>query len=239
MSKNEVLNKKEKPLYFGHRWRLRKRFLIDLGTSMLDYEMLELLLTMSIPRRDVKPLAKRLIAKYKDLSGVIDAQIEELKEFSGLSTTTAVLLKIVKESIRRACCPKLETRDEEQISNWIDLATLAREQIVADNESAIYAFYFNSNPNYIGKLKICEQLNSDIIDKKKLVMGLYEFNASVVAIIYSNHENIPLSEEKEFTACQKLEYYLSLFGTKLLDYQILEKEQTISFSHFGLLKSNK
>ena len=57
--------KEERPLYLGHRARLRERFLIDDGASMPDYEVLELLLTMSIPRRDVKPLAKKLINKCK------------------------------------------------------------------------------------------------------------------------------------------------------------------------------
>lgn len=52
-------DKQEKPLYLGHRERLRARFLADDGASMPDYEVLELLLTMSIPRRDVKPLAKK------------------------------------------------------------------------------------------------------------------------------------------------------------------------------------
>lgn len=85
-------DKQEKPLYLGHRERLRARFLADDGASMPDYEVLELLLTMSIPRRDVKPLAKKLIAKYGDIGGVLHAPAHELIDVCGLSVNTLALL---------------------------------------------------------------------------------------------------------------------------------------------------
>ena len=53
-----------KPSYIGHRERIRQRFLIGEGRDMADYELLELVLTIAIPRRDVKPLAKELINKF-------------------------------------------------------------------------------------------------------------------------------------------------------------------------------
>ena len=66
----------KKPHYAGHRKRLRERFLRDLGQTMEDYELLELVLTQAIPRGDVKPLAKQLIADFGDFGGVISADVE-------------------------------------------------------------------------------------------------------------------------------------------------------------------
>ena len=51
------------PHYLGHRVRLRMRFLAGGADAMPDYELLELTLFAAIPRRDVKPLAKALIAR--------------------------------------------------------------------------------------------------------------------------------------------------------------------------------
>ena len=59
-----LTNAKEDPDYVGHRQRLKSRFVADRGRSMPDYEILELLLTYAIPRRDVKPIAKELIKRY-------------------------------------------------------------------------------------------------------------------------------------------------------------------------------
>ena len=60
----EVKGKAEaKPHYFGHRDRLRQRFLQGGPDALADYELLELVLFMAIPRRDVKPIAKQLLVK--------------------------------------------------------------------------------------------------------------------------------------------------------------------------------
>ena len=69
----------DKPHYINHRQRLRERFRKAGADGMHDYELLELLLPYSIPRRDVKPVSKRLIGKFGSLSGVLDAEQRELE----------------------------------------------------------------------------------------------------------------------------------------------------------------
>lgn len=236
MDKKEKTTETEKPLYLGHRSRLRARFLIDNGASMPDYELLELLLTMSIPRRDVKPLAKRLIARFNNLNGVISAPIKELLDFSGISLSTAVLLKIVEEGNRRAASPKLGSRDEEKIRNWTDLADFARKQINKTDKPSIFALYFNSDIRYLGKRNVGETLNSELIDKYKLIAGLNEFSASIVALIFYIPENRFIDENKEFYKCQELKNYLRLFNTSLIDYQILLPDYNFSLWHLKMLK---
>lgn len=63
--------KKPAPHYLGHRKRLRERFIRGGAEALQEYELLELILFRAIPRRDVKALAKRLIAEFGDLSGVL------------------------------------------------------------------------------------------------------------------------------------------------------------------------
>ena len=67
----------------GHRERLRKRFLRAGGDALADYELLELLLFMALPRRDAKPLAKRLIKRFGAFSDVIGASVKQLREVDG------------------------------------------------------------------------------------------------------------------------------------------------------------
>lgn len=62
---------KEVPDYFGHRQRLKARFVADMGKTMADYELLELILIYAIPRKDVKPLAKALLRRYSNLASVL------------------------------------------------------------------------------------------------------------------------------------------------------------------------
>jgi len=58
------------PHFHGHRDRLRARFAETGGEGLADYELLELALFRSIPRRDVKPLAKALLARFGDTARV-------------------------------------------------------------------------------------------------------------------------------------------------------------------------
>ena len=87
----------DKPYYIDHRKRLRERFQKTGSDGMHDYELLELLLTFSIPRRDVKPVAKKLISTFGSLSGVLDAEQKELEELNGVGSMSASLIHLVKE----------------------------------------------------------------------------------------------------------------------------------------------
>ena len=81
----------------GHRDRLRQKFLSAGMTGLHDYEKLELLLTYSVPVKDVKPVAKRLIKKFKNISTVLDADEGELSDIEGLGRTSVLLIKFVRD----------------------------------------------------------------------------------------------------------------------------------------------
>jgi len=91
------MKKRETPHYIGHRNRLRKRFMNHGIESLQEYEIVELLLTFSIPYKDVKPIAKELISKFKSLKGIIDAPVEELKKVKFVKDKTVELIRFIKE----------------------------------------------------------------------------------------------------------------------------------------------
>ena len=85
----------------GHRERLRARFLKGGADAMPDYELLELTLFAAVPRRDVKPLAKALIARFGSFAEVIAARRERLQEVSGVGDAVVNQLKIVEAAAQR------------------------------------------------------------------------------------------------------------------------------------------
>jgi DNA repair protein RadC len=80
----------------GHRERLRKRFL-DFTDQVSEIELLELILTYSIPRRDVAQIARNLLQHFRNIDAIISAPIEELASFPGIGESTAVLFKIIDD----------------------------------------------------------------------------------------------------------------------------------------------
>lgn len=88
----------ERPHYHGHRKRLRGRFLRSGLAGFADHEVIELLLTLAIPRLDVKEPAKALLGRFGSLQGVLDATVPELKSVKGIGEVAAISLHIVREA---------------------------------------------------------------------------------------------------------------------------------------------
>ena len=85
---------KDKNIHAGHRKNLRKEFLVNGLEGKADHQKLELLLTFAIPRRDVNPIAHKLINEFGSLAAVIDAPVEELTKIEFISENVAVLIKL-------------------------------------------------------------------------------------------------------------------------------------------------
>ena len=106
MSQDEA----EVPHYHGHRERLRDRFREAGADALADYELIELLLFRAIPRRDVKPLAKALLAKFGSFVEVVSAPSARLREVEDMTESAATELKIVEAAAHRFARGKVVKR---------------------------------------------------------------------------------------------------------------------------------
>ncbi|MEH6720785.1 MAG: DNA repair protein RadC [Aurantimonas endophytica] len=132
----------------GHRDRLRERFAAAGADALADYELLELILFRTIPRRDVKPIAKALIARFGSLAEVLNAPRRRLTEIAGVKDAVALDLSIVAAINQRAM--RSAVRRREVLSSWaavLDYCTAAmahesREQfriLFLDKKNALIA----------------------------------------------------------------------------------------------------
>ncbi|CAO4169845.1 JAB domain-containing protein [Methylorubrum extorquens] len=114
----------ETPHYHGHRERLRARFAQAGAEALADYELLELTLFRSIPRRDVKPLAKALIHRFGSFAEVVSAEPARLMEVEGVSAGVAADLKLVEAAGRRLARGAIAARP--LLSSWSALIEYLR-----------------------------------------------------------------------------------------------------------------
>jgi DNA repair protein RadC len=112
------------PHHLGHRDRLRQRARRGGLEALPDYELLELLLYRSIPRADVKPLAKALLARFGGLSALLSAPIEDLRAAPGVGPSVALDLKLMQEAALRLGRETLTKRP--LISSWSALLAYVR-----------------------------------------------------------------------------------------------------------------
>ena len=107
---------KDTPHYHGHRDRLREKFAAAGSDALPDYELLELVLFRAIPRRDVKPLAKALVARFGSFAEVVSAEPARLMEVPGVSAGVVSDLKVIEAAGRRLARGAI--RERELLSSW-------------------------------------------------------------------------------------------------------------------------
>jgi len=121
------------PHYYGHRERLRERFREAGAEALSDYELLKAVLFRALPRRDVKPLAKTLIATFGSFAEVISAPVSRLAEVKGLGDATITELKLVQAAASRLI--RGEVKKRLVLSSWPAVLDYCRSaQAFADRE---------------------------------------------------------------------------------------------------------
>ena len=120
----------------GHRSRLRRRFLVAGAEALADYELLELLLFGALPRGDVKPLAKRLIARFGSFAAAVNAPVDALARVDGMGQASVVALKTAQAAAIRLLGEPL--RDQPLLSSWSQLLDYCRVAMAGLQAASAY-----------------------------------------------------------------------------------------------------
>ena len=138
----------------GHRERIREKFLNNGIDGFAEYEILELLLTYCIPRKDTKPIAKELLNKFKSLDNVFKADLDKLSAIDGLGKNSVAFLKLIgdlpsivyKDELKNKKLIKKETL---KISNKDILLKYLRNKIGYEEIEKFYVIYLSSSNEVI------------------------------------------------------------------------------------------
>lgn len=228
--------KEELPDHLGHRQRLRDRFLADGGKSMPDYEFLELILTIAIPRRDVKPLAKKLIAKFKSFAGVINAPIEELLEFEGIKENSATILKVVKEAAIRLNWQVLNNSDEPIINNWDLLIDYCRSSMGHQEFEEFKIVFLNSKLKVIGE----ESQQRGTIDQvaihpREVIKSAVLKGANAIILVHNHPSGNTTPSKADIDITKKINAAAEAMNIRVLDHIIISKSDFYSFKEHRII----
>lgn len=221
----------------GHRERLRKRYIKSGLEGFNDYEVLELLLTYSIARKDVKPIAKELIEKFGTIDELAKSDIKSLLEVDGIGEGSAVFLKLIGDIALTLYREKIEDKDILTIKSKNSLLSYLRGEIgYSPREEFKILFLDTSN-----KLIASETLFSGTIDKsaiypREIVERVIKNRAKSV-IFAHNHPSGSISpSKKDIELTQYMYDSLKLLEIRLLDHIIVTKNSYFSFLEEGLIE---
>jgi DNA repair protein RadC len=230
----------QEPTYLGHRERLRTRFMVDEGASMPDYEMLELLLTMAIPRRDVKPLAKRLINKFDNLKGVLHAPAHRLLDIKGVTPNTIVLLRLIHACMLRSAYAGLTISENPVITSWEQMEEYYWQKLAYCEIEEFHVCYLDASYHYIGeKLLSTGTINQASVHPREIIRAALENKAVYIAIIHNHPSGAYKPSDYDIAVTREIEQLAEVMNFELYDHLIVAKDGVYSFRAHGLIKPKK
>jgi len=225
-----------RPHYYGHRKRLRERFLKSGFAGMAEHEGIELLLTLAIPRKDVKEPAKELLSRFGNLRGIFEAPLEDLRSVPGVGSVAPVAFRIIREAAN------------------LYLQQKAEGQTCLASPKALYKFWLSR----LGSLKYevfevayldsghkllrdgIERLEEGTVDRaavypRRVMEAALRKSASVLVFAH-NHTNGDVSpSEQDKILTKALVIAASTLHIKVYDHIIVSRDQVFSFREEGLL----
>lgn len=224
----------QRPHYWGHRERLRTRFLAGGHTAMPEYELLELVLFNAIPRIDVKPLAKRLLATFGDLSGVIAASEHRLTNVEGANARVYYHLRLIEAFSHRMGQAKVLQRDV--VTSWDDLVTYCRT-VMAHRETEQFRVLYLNRKNVLISDEAQGEGTVDHVPvyPREVAKRSLELNASSVILVHNHPSGDTTPSDSDIDMTLQVQCACQAIGVAVHDHVIIGKGTETSFRSQGLL----
>lgn len=230
--------KKPAAHYHGHRQRLREKFLKavdgDGAESIADYELLELLLFLAIPQKDVKPLAKDLLDRFGSLGAVFSASPSSLIGVPGIKENAAVALKVVHAASLRMI--REDVQDQPILSSWDRLLDYCHAAMAfADVEEFRLLFLDRKNRLLRDERQQRGTVDQTPIYVREVVKRALELHASAVIMVHNHPSGDPQPSASDIATTDKVREALRHVDIALHDHLIISRTGYCSFKSDGLL----
>ena len=222
------------PHYFGHRERLRARFRDAGADAVTDYELLELVLFRTIPQRDIKPLAKDLIAKFGSFAEVLAAPRHRLEEVKGIKEATATDLKIVHAAAGRLA--QVQVRKRPVLSSWSAVLDYCRTTMAyADKEQFRLLFLDKRNQIIADELQQTGTVDHTPVYPREVVKRALELSATAIILVHNHPSGDPTPSRADIQMTQAIVEITKPLGISVHDHIIVGKEGHASLKGLKLI----
>ncbi len=220
--------------YIGHRERLRERFMKAGGKALADYELLELVLFRAIPRRDIKALAKALLARFGSFAEVVAARPERLKEIDGLGAAAIVELKIVAEAAKRFAKVKVEKRSSMgSFSAVLDYCRTAMAFL--DREEFRILFLDKKNGLIADEVQSIGTVDHAPVYPREIMRRALELNATALILVHNHPSGEPSPSSVDIQLTNQIVALGRSLNVAVHDHLIIGREGFASFKGLQLI----
>jgi DNA repair protein RadC len=211
------------PHYYGHRDRLRRRLLTAGIDAVADYELLELVLFRALPRRDVKPLAKALIARFGSFADVVAAPPARLAEVKGVGDAVIAELKIVHAAANRFARDEIKRRPA--LSSWSAVLDYCRTaQAFAEVEQFRILFLDKRNQLIADEVQQTGTVDHTPVYPREVVKRALEHSATAVVLVHNHPSGDPTPSRADVQMTQAIVEIAKPLGIAVHDHIIIGRD---------------
>lgn len=222
------------PGHLGHRARMRQRLLAAGPDSVLDHELLEMVLFLALPRKDTKPIARALLARFGSFANVIAAPPIELRGVGGLADAGVAALKTVHAAALRLA--REEVKQTVVLNSWdrlIEYLTihLARERV----EHVRVLFLDTRNRLIADETHGRGTVNHTPVYPREVVKRALELQATALILVHNHPSGDPTPSRADIEMTGEIKAAAQVFGIALHDHLIIGNGRHVSLRREGLL----
>ena len=222
------------PHYHGHRKRLKQRYCSGAIDAWQDYEVLELLLTYALPRKDTKPIAKKLIGVFSHLGGVLEAERKELEKLCGISKHSSILLTLVKDIARRY--QKSEMAGKDLVSSPETAFSYLSTMLKSCKNEEMHALFLDAANRLIETEKVHSgTVNKSAVYPRMIAERALHHHAAGVIVAHNHPGGSPHPSGDDITATRAIQAALTVLDISLLDHILIAGNGYFSWKEKGLL----
>jgi DNA repair protein RadC len=232
---DRVADKSDQPNHAaGHRARLRTRLLSGGDEALADYEVLEYLLMTAIPRKDMKPLAKSLLARFGNLAGVFNADAAALAKHPGMGETSAAAIKVVALAARRLA--RTGVQEQPVLASWQALIDYLTIDMAHLNHERVRVLYLDTrNRLVLDDLVTDGSLDEAAIHPREVVKKALDVGAAALILVHNHPSGSPEPSRADVQITQRIAEAGRLLGITVHDHVIIGKEGHVSLKAKGLI----
>jgi DNA repair protein RadC len=218
----------------GHRKRLRERFLKSGLTGFADYEIVELLLSLGTPRKDVKAQAKEAIKRFKTLRGVLSASPEEMQQISGIGVHSVfgilLIQAVAREFLKEKILDKHVYQSAEEIFEYL-------YHTMRDLKKEIFkVIYLTSRNQIIDTVDLFEgTVGQTAVLPRQVMESAIEKHAASLIFVHNHPSGDCTPSKNDNDLTRELVFAGSVLGIKVLDHIVIGNDKYYSYAGEGLI----
>lgn len=222
------------PYVAGHRDRLRARFLESGSDALPDYELLELVLFLSQPRGDVKPLAWALLDQFGDLAHVAAAPIDRLCRVKGMGRRTAEALKVIEAAGHRMARARVMHRHV--LSGWDALLDYCRTTMACSPREEFRVLYLDRKNHLIAdECQARGTVDHVPVYPREVLKTALDHDASALILVHNHPTGDPTPSEADIVMTRQIEDGGRALGLVLHDHIVIGKGAEVSLRAEGYI----